>query len=122
MYGWITLEEMGKRDDTKPRRTREFDSARLAALTKENLPDSEVQQIAAPAQEAAEDAAEDAPEPEPISLGRATTLDDPMTTGLLAEVARRSQTTDFDEELIKEVLTKIDSGETSHPHTRRRSR
>ena len=118
MYGWITLEEMGKRDDTKPRRTREFDSARLAALTKEDLPDSEVQQIAAPARQAAAETEE----ADPISIGRATTLDDPMTTGLLAEVARRSQTTDFDEDLIKEVLTKIDSGETSHPHTRRRSR
>ena len=45
-----------------------------------------------------------------------------MTTGLLAEVARRSQTADFDEELIKEVLNKIDRGETTHPHTRRRVR
>ena len=103
---------MGKPDDRKSRTTREFDSARLAALTKEQLEeaDVELQQSAAP---------ENVPAP---IIGRAATIDDPMTTGLLAEVARRSQTADFDEELIKEVLTKIDSGETNHPHTRKRSR
>jgi len=108
---------MGKRDDIRGRSTREFDSARLAALTRKPKPepqaeakpdgdDREVQQIDAP--------------PE-IALTRAATLDDPMTTGLLAEVARRSQTADFDEELIKEVLNKIDSNKP-HPHVRRRSR
>jgi hypothetical protein len=105
---------MGKRDDVRPRKTREFDSARLAALTKEKVSDAEVQQIAAPEQFTAK--------PEEISIGRAMTLDDPMTTGLLAEVARRSQTAEFDEELIKEVLSKIDRGETNHPHTRRRAK
>ena len=118
MYAWITREEMGKRDDTKSRRTREFDSARLAALTREQVAEAEaetetqreVQQIAAAA------AAE-----QDISVGRAATLDDPMTTGLLAEVARRSQTADFDEELVKEVLSKANTGATNHPHTRRRN-
>jgi hypothetical protein len=114
MCAWITLEQMGKRDDVRARKTREFDSARLAALTKEKLSDAEAQRIAAP-----EDIAAAAEE---ISLGRARTLDDPMTTGLLAEVARRSQTTDFDDDLIKEVISKIDSGETTHPHTRRRAK
>ncbi|HEY5946558.1 MAG TPA: hypothetical protein VIV40_13745 [Kofleriaceae bacterium] len=104
---------MGKRDDMKSRTTREFDSARLAALTKAKVSEVEVQQIAA--------AAEGADGGGEISLGRTATLDDPMTTGLLAEVARRSQTAEFDEELIKEVLTKIGSGETNHPHTRRRT-
>ncbi|HEY5927819.1 MAG TPA: hypothetical protein VIV11_39305 [Kofleriaceae bacterium] len=106
---------MGKRDDIRSRTTREFDSARLAALTKQ--PEREVQQIAAPTPEETEPAAD-----AELSIGRTTTLDDPMTTGLLAEVARRSQTADFDEELIKEVLNKIDAGDTTHPHTRRRSR
>ena len=113
MCAWITLEGMGKRDDTKPRRTREFDSARLAALTQAQAEEAarstvEAQQIAAAEEE--------------ISLGRTATLDDPMTTGLLAEVARRSQTADFDEELVKEVLNKIPAAQTTHPHTRRRSR
>jgi hypothetical protein len=97
---------MGKPDDRAPRITREFDTGKLAALTKQPLPDEEVK----------------AAEPPPIAVGRAATIDDPMTTGLLAEVARRSQTTDFDDDLINDVLTKIDSGETSHPHTRRRTR
>ncbi len=102
----ITLQQMGKPDDRAPRITREFDTGKLAALTKQPLPDERVEEAEAP----------------PIAVGRAATIDDPMTTGLLAEVARRSQTADFDEELIAEVLTKIESGETTHPHTRRRSR
>jgi hypothetical protein len=116
MCAWITLEEMGKRDDVKPRKTREFDSARLAALTKEKLSDAEAQQIAAPLTTA------DPITADQISVGRAMTLDDPMTTGLLAEVARRSQTTEFDDDVIKDVLSKIDRGETNHPHTRRRAK
>lgn len=107
---------MGKRDDV-PRTTREFDSAKLAALTKQalaNEPSSSKVHVE-PVQE------EDASEPVP-TVGRTATLDDPLTTGLLAEVARRSQTSDFDEDLIKEVLTKLDGGETSHPHTRRRTK
>jgi hypothetical protein len=118
MCAWITLEEMGKRDDVRGRKTREFDSARLAALTKEKLSDAEAQQIAVPIETLV--AAEETEAS--ISVGRARTLDDPMTTGLLAEVARRSQTTEFDDDLIKEVISKIDSGETTHPHTRRRAK
>lgn len=107
MWACITLQEMGKGDNTKSRTTREFDAGQLAALTRQPLPDN------APTPQVPQD---DAP-----AIGRTATLDDPMTTGLLAEVARRSRTTDFDEELIKDVLEKIDSGETNHPHTRRRS-
>ena len=116
MYAWITLQEMGKRDDTKSRRTREFDSARLAALTREQAAEAEAQAQSEVQQIAAAAAAE-----QDISVGRAATLDDPMTTGLLAEVARRSQTADFDEELVKEVLNKANTGATNHPHTRRRN-
>ena len=111
MCACINLDPMGKRDDRSARTTREFDSARLAALTKEQLDDAGVQQIAAPTE----------PPDVEVALGRTTTLDDPMTTGLLAEVARRSQTSEFDDDVIKEVLSKIDSGDTSHPHTRRRT-
>lgn len=110
MWAWISLGEMGKRDDTPGRPTKEFDSAKLAALTKERRDEAEVQQNAAPE-----------PSAENISLARTATLDDPMTTGLLAEVARRSQTSEFDDDVIKDVLDKIDSGDTSHPHTRRRN-
>jgi hypothetical protein len=120
MCAWITLFEMGKRDDSSSgstRQTREFDTARLAALTKQPLPDRRPLQ-------AHDQPVEDpifGDSSDPISLGRTKTLDDPMTTGLLAEVARRSQTAEFDEEQIKELLEKVDVGESTHPHTRRRS-
>ncbi len=116
IFGWlhmcacITLTPMGKRDDTRSRPTKEFDSARLAALTKEQLSEAEAKQVFV--SEASDDS---------ISLGRTATLDDPMTTGLLAEVARRSQTTEFDDDAIKDVLDNLSRGETTHPHTRRRS-
>ena len=58
----------------------------------------------------------------PVNVGRAATIDDPFTTGLLAEVARRSQTAEFDDDVIQDLLDNFDSGETHHPHTRRRSR
>ena len=113
---------MGKRDDTKSRRTREFDSARLAALTKEQAAEAEAHAAAEAQAAAAQALLQQNAAPDEISVGRAATLDDPMTTGLLAEVARRSQTADFDEELVKEVLNKIDTRDSAHPHTRRRSR
>jgi hypothetical protein len=114
MCVWITLREMGNGDDSTPRATREFDSARLAALTKQPIEDN-----ATPAH--VEEVTSSPIDASSITLARATTLDDPMTTGLLAEVARRSQTTEFDEDAISEVLSTIDAGETTHPHTRRRS-
>ncbi len=43
-----------------------------------------------------------------------------MTTAMLAEVARRAQTTDFDEKLIEQVVDTLGEGDTTHPHTRRR--
>lgn len=103
MCVWITLQRMGKRDDK--RTTREFDATQLAALTKEPEPDEEAR-FPAP----------------PVNVGRAATIDDPLTTGLLAEVARRSQTAEFDDDVIQDLLDNFDSGETHHPHTRRRSR
>jgi hypothetical protein len=54
----------------------------------------------------------------PPAVGRTVTLHDPLTTQLLAEVTRRSRTMDLDEEVIDEVLDKVE--DTSHPHTRRR--
>jgi hypothetical protein len=110
---------MGKREDIRPRRTREFDSARLAALTEEQVAE-------AAAHLAAETSKDDEQVPQldadDVSFARTATIDDPLTTGLLAEVARRSQTTEFDDETIKEAINKIDVAETTHPHTRRRSR
>ena len=102
----ITLDAMGKGDNTRPRKTRELDAVKLAALTKESKstippPTTHEQPV--------------------IAVGRAKTLDDPFTTGLLAEVARRSQTQEFDEDMIEEVLSSLDYEANRHPHTRRRS-
>jgi hypothetical protein len=85
---WITLKPMGK-GDNKPRTTRELTAVQLAALTKEA-------------------ATHDEPV---IALGRTKTLDDPFTTGLLAEVARRSQTQEFDEELLQEIQQSLETNE-----------
>ncbi len=54
---------------------------------------------------------------------RTATLDDPMTTQLLAEVARRAQTVDLDAEaLVRLVNTEEDedTAENPHPHLRKR--
>jgi hypothetical protein len=122
MYASITLTEMGKADDIKPRRTREFDSARLAALTEAQVAEAAAHLAAQVAGSREEEVQQFAADLDDISFARTATIDDPMTTGLLAEVARRSQTAEFDDELIKEAVNKIDAGETTHPHTRRRSR
>lgn len=126
MCACITLQQMGKRDDSSPRRTREFDTARLAALTKQPLPDKPAPHKAEPDNGEAEAGA--APQPSALAVGRAQTIDDPLTTGLLAEVARRSQTVEFDEDVIHEVLERAGSPvgphaepHTGHPHTRRRT-
>ncbi|HSD89424.1 MAG TPA: hypothetical protein VLB44_17965 [Kofleriaceae bacterium] len=98
---------MGKGDDKKARQTRELDPWALAALTidaAEPMTESEAVEETTP----------------PVTLGRTKTLDDPMTTGLLAEVARRSRTVDFDKEVIEILLDSIDQQDTSQPHLKRR--
>ena len=65
---------------------------------------------------------------EPLT-SRTTTVSDPLTMALLAEVARSSQTLDFDpaklEELAREVAgapldRKDDEAPAPHPHLKRR--
>jgi hypothetical protein len=61
----------------------------------------------------------------PISA-RTTTVSDPMTMALLAEVARNSRTVDFDDERIEEARAlagehdEITKPEVVHPHIKRR--
>jgi hypothetical protein len=61
-----------------------------------------------------------------MRLPRTQTLDDPLTTGLLAEVARRSQTVEFEPEVIETLLEQIDDADVeidqkkSHPRVMRR--
>jgi hypothetical protein len=98
---------MGKADH---RKTRELDKARLAELTGQSSGD----RTATPA----------------VTLGRTKTLDDPLTTGLLAEVSRRSQTTEFDGDALDALREAMNEDDTavivdkpikdSHPNVRRR--
>jgi hypothetical protein len=89
------------------RKTRELDKTRLAELTGSGRS----KQTTTPA----------------VTLGRTKTLDDPLTTGLLAEVARSAQTKEFDPETIQELLDAVDEDAAvivdkprTHPNTRRR--
>jgi hypothetical protein len=107
MCACITLEAMGKGDNNSPRVTRELDPARLAALSKQPLPEGV---------EVTED------DDSMIVLGRVNTLNDPMTTSLLAEVARRNQTQDFDDERIEKMLDDVDDTAPAHPHTTKRAK
>ena len=97
---------MGNGDNKKPRDTLELDPVELAALTKQPVPGAVAQAELA------------------VSLGRTNTLVDPLTTSLLAEVARRSQTQEFDDEGIEEMLEDVGKPaafDASHPHTKRRA-
>ena len=101
---------MGKADD---RRTGELDPKQLAALTQSSSEDRS-------ATPAVTDNAQQ------VRLPRTNTLHDPMTTGLLAEVARRSQTVEFEPEVIETLLEQIDDADSqsdeqkSHPRVVRR--
>jgi hypothetical protein len=95
--------------DRFTRRTRPFDSKRLAALSqKAELPEGDLA-----FEELSLDDAEPAP-PEPsddlerVTLSRATTVHDPLTTQLLAEVARRSQTMEVEPETADAAHDKAD--------------
>lgn len=93
---------MGKADN---RITKEFDPRQLAELTK-----------ATGTVYADEDHANPI-----VSVGRTKTIDDPMTTGLLAEVARESRTVDFDRDVLNALLDTIDNeAEPTHPNVKRR--
>ena len=113
-------------ESRRPQRTtRRFDSAKLAEATRraaappppdENaLADDSLTDDAPPAP-TAEDAAA------LLVRSRAMTVENPITTQLLAEVARSSQTVDFDEDVIDQAVDKLGDGERPHPHTRRRAR
>jgi hypothetical protein len=56
----------------------------------------------------------------PTPMSRTQTLHDPLTTQLLAEVARRVQTTEFDAPGDKPEAPEGEVDETEHPSTKRR--
>jgi hypothetical protein len=99
--------------------TQRFDPEKLAALAKEAGVEPLAEQPAPedPAAQAAgaADAAPDAP-----AVARAKTAEDPITTQVLAEVARTTDEVEFDDTVIDNVVEKLGEGETAHPHTRRR--
>lgn len=102
---------MGKPDD---RRTVELDPKKLAELTQGS---SDSPNATRPVTDKGQQ----------MRVPRTKTLDDPMTTGLLAEVARRSQTVEFDSEVIETLLDQIDDAQSgdqteqkSHPRVVRR--
>ena len=94
-----------------PRATRRFDSAKLAEATRK--PDADEPPARPPSSPGSA---------EGIAMPRAMTVEDPITTQLLAEVTRTSHTVDFDEAVIEEAIDKLGDGERPHPHTRRRPR
>jgi hypothetical protein len=99
--------------------TQRFDPEKLAVLTKQasgELP------IVAPDAAVVEAIPPDTAAPPPIAMPRAMTVEDPITTQLLAEVARTHDTLDFDEHVIEDAVEKLGDGEKAHPHTRRRTR
>ncbi|HUS27705.1 MAG TPA: hypothetical protein VMZ53_04330 [Kofleriaceae bacterium] len=63
-----------------------------------------------------------------LTVGRTTTLDDPLTTGLLAEVARSAQTKEFDGDAIQQLIEQMQDDDTAviidkpvaHPNVRKR--
>ena len=66
-----------------------------------------------------------APPPTPMARPRTATIDDPLTTQLLAEVARRAQTVDLDPESLAKLMNEEEeetTAENPHPHLRKRSR
>jgi hypothetical protein len=99
--------------DKRPgRSTRKFDSGKLAALTKKEAPPTPR-----------------LTEAETPTISRSVTIEDPMTMQLLAEVVKRSQTVDFDEKVIDELVESLDepavvtdTPRNRHPNTRNRSR
>ena len=60
----------------------------------------------------------------PTPMSRTATLDDPLTTQVLAEIARRAQTMELDPEALKKLTQapeeEEDTAETAHPHLRKR--
>lgn len=78
------------------------------------------ERLEALARDAAEEPAE-TPAEQP-ALGRTNTLEDPLTTQLLAEVARRTKTVDFDSIDLDDEANNLGSAETPHPHTTKRTR
>jgi hypothetical protein len=101
---------MGGDDQKRRSTTKRFTREELAELADKARGEyaAEVQETAAP----------DAVQPEITPMSRSQTLHDPMTTQLLAEVARRLQTMELE---VPDTVTDDDADvETRHPNVLRR--
>jgi hypothetical protein len=112
-------------DPKHSKSTKTFDRGQLAKLTAATRPqdaeisfDDIVEAVdAAPGKVAQGSAPTQRP-----AIGRVDTISDPMTMALLAEVARNSQTTEFDPEQIAEALKAPQPSPADvHPHLKRRN-
>lgn len=102
---------MGGDDDKRRATTKRFTREELAELAEKARGDR--------APVADETAAPATVQPEITPMSRSLTLHDPLTTQLLAEVARRLQTMEL--EVDPDTLSnEADEPDVAHPHVRRR--
>ncbi len=104
---------MGGDNFKRPRSTKRFTREELAELAEKARGDRPIPPL--PVEETDEQVGA-APEITPMS--RSQTLHDPMTTQLLAEVARRLQTMEMD--VPEGIVEEAQSDEPSHPNVLRR--
>ena len=86
---------MGEGDSRTPKRAVRYDSRELARISKSKVP-TEAEWDARVASGAPGDR-------DPAVIARTATVDDPLTTSLLAEVARRSRTVEVSPDQIDEA-------------------
>jgi hypothetical protein len=87
---------MGEGDKRSPRRNVKYDSRELARLSRKH--------VATEAEWDEKVAASTLKASDPQLVARTSTLDDPLTTSLLAEVARRSKTIEVSPDQIDEAV------------------
>jgi len=88
--------------DKHARQTARFDRRKLAELTKQ----AALTEPTAPAEPWRDQANPGTPIAAPLATSRTTTLDDPFTTSLLAEVARRSRTIELSPAQIADAMNR----------------
>ncbi len=114
---------MGGDNERRSRPTGKLDAAEMTRLLAESRQHAE--DTAEPAEVSFADLDDSEPKPEVSLMSRAKTLHDPLTTSLLAEVARRSQTMELSPEQVLEaeaVAEQVDHDEDSEPTPRPVSR
>ena len=101
---------MGEGDKRQSKRVVRYDSRDLARITKQQVPTEaewDAQFAAGASPDGTRDLTKDATA---AQISRTATLDDPLTTSLLAEVTRRSMTVEVSPEQVDEARA-LDAGE-----------